>query len=79
MRTNDIPREITDAMEETGLPWSIVMGKRHRKLMLGGRLVTVIPTYFSKHSVAGGNTRAHKNVLANIRRAADRFKQELVT
>jgi hypothetical protein len=61
-----IPREIADALDATGIPWTVRTSKGKTKLYLDGALVGVVRT---------GSERAARdtpvqNVLAQIRRAA---------
>lgn len=76
MRTNDISRAITDALEATGLPWAIEHGRKHRKVLVCGRLAGILPTYLSKGGSNPDTGRSTKNLVSQIRRAAERFKQE---
>jgi hypothetical protein len=41
-----------DALDATGLPWSVENGSSHKKIFLSGRLVLVLPN-------------ARKNIFAN--------------
>jgi hypothetical protein len=53
-------------LDESGLPWHIDVGGSHLKIMLGKRLVTILPKSGYQRSKTG---RAHQNVLAQIKRA----------
>jgi hypothetical protein len=59
-----IPKEVEQALEETGLPWEIEEGSRHRKIKVAGRLVGILP-----HKARGQGGRGQRNVIAQIRRA----------
>jgi len=64
-RIRDNPKIIA-ALEQTGLPWEIKPGKRHRKVLVAGRVVTILPNYSS-----GGEAGRHEqNAIAAIRRGA---------
>jgi hypothetical protein len=52
-------------LEETGLPWELENGKKHTKIWLAGQFVGILPQ--NGRIVEGA---AHKNVVAQIRRAA---------
>lgn len=55
-------------LERTGLPWRIENGRRHKKIILAGQLVGIIPMS-GKGSLARG-CRAVLNIRSQIRRAA---------
>ena len=66
-----LPRNIEAALEATGLPWSVEKGGQHRKIRLSGRLAATIPM------CNGGcrrDSRAEKNVIAEIRRKSREIK-----
>lgn len=69
--THRLPPAILDALEATGLPWSIVHGTKHRKLIVGGLFAAIIPTNKMKE-----RDRANKNVVSDIRKAARKFHVE---
>ena len=60
---------VVKTLEETGLPWGIEQGRGHLKIKLAGHLVGVM-TAGSKPA----DTRAEKNVIAQIRRKAAELK-----
>jgi len=60
-----IPKQIERALEATGLPYRIEKGTIHRKIIVGGKFVGILP--YGKVNEAD---RANKNVVAQIRRAA---------
>lgn len=64
-------KRIVQALDATGLPWAITKGKRHRQVRLCGRLVGVLP-----HKGVNGDADQHaqKNVIGQIRRAAQEMK-----
>lgn len=57
---------IKKALDETGLPYEIERGSKHRKIRLAGRLVGIL----SHSSYGTGQSRAIKNTVAQIRRIA---------
>jgi len=62
---------LKDALEQTGLTWDVVEGKRHHHIRLEGKLVGILPKG-SHHN----NRRATLNLRSQIRRAAEEFKNE---
>lgn len=61
-----VPAKIQAALDETGLPYEIESGKRHRKIRLNGRFVGVVP-----HSKGSSDCRrAELNIVSQIRRGA---------
>lgn len=68
-----IPRPIQRALEATGLPWEVTMGGRHRKVMLAGRFVAILPS--NLRGATRMNYRAERNVIAQIKRAAREHKE----
>lgn len=59
---------IRPELDRTGLPWQIVDGRRHKKIILAGRLVGILPLC-DKGSL-GRNRRTALNIRSQIRRAA---------
>lgn len=59
---------IRSALDSTGLPWKLIHGKRHRKIIVDGKMVGILPRK-SKLSEAGCD-RSMLNVISQIRRAA---------
>jgi hypothetical protein len=57
---------VREALDETGLPWAIVPGKKHHQIRLKGRLVGILP----HGPLRAANARGVKNLVAHIRRAA---------
>lgn len=64
MGTRLDPR-IVDALDATGLPWSVELGSKHRHIRLDGRLVGLIPLGRER-----GYGRGTENTIAQIRRVA---------
>lgn len=69
--TQRLPPAILRALESTNLPWSIIQGSKHRKLLVAGRFAAIIPTCKLKE-----RDRANKNVISDIRNAARKFHVE---
>lgn len=69
-RIPQLDKRLRDALEETGLPWSVTQGKRHKLVRLNGALVCILPngaiTERSQHAVL--------NARAQIRRSAKEMK-----
>lgn len=61
-------RSIRQTLETTGLPWAIVEGKKHYRILLCGRQVTVCSRGSKRKD--DSNPRGIKNILAEIKRAA---------
>lgn len=61
-----LPKPIEQALEATGLPWSIEAGGKHLKLRVNGRLAGIL----SRGSKRESDQRAVRNTVAQIRRAA---------
>lgn len=57
--------KVAAALDETGLPWEIEEGKRHRLIRLNGKQVGIFP-----QGAGSDKGRATKNLISNIRRAA---------
>lgn len=64
---------IAKVLEDTGLPWSIEQGSKHRQLRLGGRLAAIL--HHGKN--ASSDSRTIKNTVAQIRRTAAEIKENL--
>ncbi len=59
------PAPVIDALNETGLPWQIEPGTKHRKIMVAGKMVGVV----SLKGINGHNGDC-RNIIAAIKRAA---------
>lgn len=68
-----LPKPITEALEDTGLPWSVENGGRHAKIKLAGRLVASL----GRASRSTSDLRPTLNVISQIRRAAREVSQAL--
>jgi hypothetical protein len=64
-----LPPMIQGALEATGLPWEIVWGTKHRKVMVNGRFAALLPLAKIKD-----RDRANRNVVADIRKTARLFE-----
>jgi hypothetical protein len=58
-------KEILPDLRATGLPWSIKRGKRHLKIIVGGKFVGILPL-----DGKTGQPRELRNLRSQIRRAA---------
>jgi hypothetical protein len=68
-----LPADVVEALEATGQPWHLQNGKRHVKLIVGGRLASVL----SHGRQAGfGRGRETPNTIAQIRRVARALSQQ---
>lgn len=61
-----IHKRIRQALDDTGLPWTIESGSKHFKVRLDGRLVAIYP----QGTVREASPNDVRNTVANIRRAA---------
>lgn len=64
---------IRKALVETGLPFTIENGTRHRKVRVCGRLAAVIPM---RGTGSEADRRATMNTIAQIRRLARTMKEQ---
>jgi len=62
-----LPKDIVALLDGSGMPWSIEQGRRHAKLYLAGRFLTIFPRNSRRSDSLLG--RAHLNVMALIRHA----------
>lgn len=58
-----IPPNVADALQATGLPWTIETGSKHYHVRLAGYLVGVLP----KGNTRDRHQRSTKNLISNIR------------
>lgn len=65
-----VPPELAKALDATGFPWEVENSKKHRKIRLAGRLVTVIPHGPSQEV----NRRVVLNTIKNVRHMAEKLK-----
>ena len=56
-----LPEDLRQALASSGLPWRIINGRKHFKVMIGERLAGVL---------SHGKRPSHgdKNMMANVRR-----------
>jgi len=64
IRPTRFQRRIQRALDEAGLEWNIVSGKKHRKLYVGGRMIMVF-------SQGTAESRDIERVRSFIRRAQE--------
>lgn len=57
---------IVEALDETGLPWRVEPGRKHRKIFVGEKMIGVVPLKGTGNRNGGDNL----NIVAAIRRAA---------
>lgn len=62
---------VRDALEATGLPYELVNGSRHIKIVLAGRLAGILPRRDAKDP----GSRAMKNTVAQIRRIEKEIRE----
>lgn len=60
-----IEREVRDALEATGLPWSLEPASKHTLVVLAGRTVAIM-----SRSGKMPKARGQRNLIATIKRAA---------
>lgn len=63
MAEREIEPAVRRVLDESGRPWSLEWGRRHRKLVVDGRVVAVVP-----RCVREGHPRSSLNLLATVRR-----------
>jgi len=61
-----LPDDARQLLEESGLEWDVRSGTRHFKITIEGRFIAIFPHAKPASRV---KSRAHQNMLANIRRA----------
>jgi hypothetical protein len=67
-----VPPELEAALNATGIPWTVEDSKKHRKVMLGGRLATIIPHGHRQDA----NRRVVLNTIKNVRHLAQKLRDE---
>lgn len=67
-----VPPELEAALNESGFPWEVEIGSKHRKIRMAGRLVTIIP--HGKKQEA--NRRVVLNTVGHVRRMAETLRGE---
>jgi len=70
-----LPNNVRELLEKSGQPWEIVNGAKHYKLIVGGRMATVLPhsPVYAK-SNGGGRWR---QVLSSIKRTIRKLEQHV--
>lgn len=69
-----VHHKIIEALDETGLPYEVLAGKKHLKVYLAGEMVQVLSR--GKRSGDDSSPRQLKNATAHIRRNARRIREE---
>ena len=64
-----IDPKIKDTLDRCGAPFSLEQGTRHIKVVVGGRIAGILPK-----KGGGGKGRAALNTMAQIKRAAAKWK-----
>lgn len=59
-----LPSDLQKALDDTGLPWEIEYGKKHRKIILAGEFIAIIPLGRLL------DNRGARNTLAAVKRKA---------
>ena len=65
-----LPAALREALDRTGLPWGIEVGKKHNKVKLAGRLVAVYPLGKAQDT----HRRALLNTITQVRRMAQELR-----
>lgn len=65
-----LDKNLVRILDQTGLPWAIEHGKKHRQVRLNGMLVGILPLGKMKES----SQRAMLGLRAHIQRAAREMK-----
>lgn len=65
-----LPKVVRSALEATGKPWEVVLGKKHHKIKVNGKLAGILP-----RGKLGSKDRALKNIVAQIKRAGNETHQ----
>ena len=60
--------DIRALLESSGVPWRVVEGKRHMKIVVGNKFCAILPKGPTNRHVNHPG-RAQQNTLAQIRRA----------
>ncbi len=63
--SNPVLRELKKLLDSIGLPWSIEQGGKHKKIIMAGEFIGVVP--MGRYS---GNRRGAMNIEMMIRRKA---------
>jgi len=62
-----VPQEVTFLLNSSRLPWRIVVGRRHFKIVIQGKLAGILPRSHTRTAHQNGG-RAHQNLMAQLRR-----------
>jgi len=69
-----LPNDMREMLDASGVDWRIETGTRHFKLVVGGKLAAILPKGKNMRKSAMSD-RAHKNALAQVRRAINGASQ----
>ena len=61
-----LPPDMKRLLDESGFAWTIEEGARHRKVIVAGRVITILPK--SNGHVRRTTWRTHRNAMGHIRR-----------
>jgi hypothetical protein len=61
-----VPDDVRQLLDASGVEWEVRSGSRHFKVVVGGKLVAILPHAKATARIA---SRAHQNMVAQIRRA----------
>lgn len=65
--------DVQELLDGCGLPWRVVSGSRHYKLVVAGHVVTILPK--SAHAMRRTGRR-HRNAMAHIKRGLKELEQQ---
>jgi hypothetical protein len=68
-----LPPEVRHVLDACGLPWRIEEGGRHRKVIVDGRFISILPK--SNAALRSGTGRTRQNSLAHIRQGIRKVKE----
>ena len=63
----NLPPDMKRLLDGSGFDWRIEEGARHRKVIVAGRVITILPK--SNHELRNGTWRTHRNAMGHIKRA----------
>jgi hypothetical protein len=69
-----LPPDLRQVLDGCGLPWWIEVGGRHRKVIVDGYFVAILPK--SNVALRSGTPRTRKNALAFIRQGIRRVQEK---
>ena len=65
-----VPPQLEAALNESGFPWEVQVGKKHRKIRMAGRLVTILPHGPKQEA----NMRVVLNTIRDVRQMAAKLR-----